>query len=304
MNKIIVQAADNNQRLDKFLVEQTDEDTRSTIQKKISAEAILVNGESVKANYKIKTNDVIEIKDYAEAPMLIEPENIPLDIVYEDDDLLVINKPTGMVVHPGAGITSGTLVNALIYHMQTLSDINGAERPGIVHRIDKDTSGLIVVAKNNQTHHKLAEQLVDKTLNRQYKAIVHGQLFDHKIKIDAPIGRDKNDRTKMKVTALNSKKAVTNVIVDNVYDKYSLVTCLLETGRTHQIRVHLNYIKHPIYGDPKYGYRKDDQTYGQYLHAFKMGFIHPSSAEYMEFEVGYPPYFMEKLTEIKKNEPK
>lgn len=304
MNKIIVQAEDNNQRLDKFLVEQTDEDTRSTIQKKINAEAILVNGDRVKANYKIKTNDVIEVKDYEEAPMLIEPENIPLDIVYEDDDLLVINKPTGMVVHPGAGVTSGTLVNALMYHMQSLSDVNGAERPGIVHRIDKDTSGLIIVAKNNQTHNKLAEQLVDKTLNRQYKAIVHGQLFDHKIKIDAPIGRDKNDRTKMKVTALNSKKAVTNVIVDNVYDNYSLVTCLLETGRTHQIRVHLNYIKHPIYGDPKYGYRKDDQTYGQYLHAFKIGFIHPSSAEYMEFEIGYPPYFTKKLTEIQKNEPK
>lgn len=304
MNKIIVQAEDNNQRLDKFLVEQTEEDTRSTIQKKISAEAILVNGESVKANYKIKTNDVIEIKDYEEAPMFIEPENIPLDIVYEDDDLLVINKPTGMVVHPGAGVTSGTLVNALMYHMQNLSDVNGTERPGIVHRIDKDTSGLIIVAKNNKTHNKLAEQLVDKTLNRQYKAIVHGQILDHKIKIDAPIGRDKNDRTKMKVTALNSKKAVTNVIVDKVYDNYSLVTCLLETGRTHQIRVHLNYIKHPIYGDPKYGYRKDDQTYGQYLHAFKIGFIHPSSAEYMDFEVGYPPYFMEKLTEIQKNEPK
>jgi 23S rRNA pseudouridine1911/1915/1917 synthase len=304
MNKIIVQAEDNNQRLDKFLVEQTDEDTRSTIQKKISDEAILVNGDSVKANYKIKINDVIEIKDYEEAPTLIESENIPLDIVYEDDDLLIINKPTGMVVHPGAGVISGTLVNALMYHMQSLSDVNGAERPGIVHRIDKDTSGLIIVAKNNQTHNKLAEQLVDKTLNRQYKAIVHGQLFDHKIKIDAPIGRDKNDRTKMKVTALNSKKAVTNVIVDNVYDNYSLVTCLLETGRTHQIRVHLNYIKHPIYGDPKYGYRKDDQTYGQYLHAFKIGFIHPSSAEYMEFEIGYPPYFTEKLTEIQKNEPK
>lgn len=304
MNKIIVQAEDNNQRLDKFLVEQTDEDTRSTIQKKINAEVILVNGDRVKANYKIKTNDVIEVKDYEEAPMLIEPENIPLDIVYEDDDLLVINKPTGMVVHPGAGVTNGTLVNALMYHMQSLSDVNGAERPGIVHRIDKDTSGLIIVAKNNQTHNKLAEQLVDKTLNRQYKAIVHGQLFDHKIKIDAPIGRDKNDRTKMKVTALNSKKAVTNVIVDNVYDNYSLVTCLLETGRTHQIRVHLNYIKHPIYGDPKYGYRKDDQTYGQYLHAFKIGFIHPSSAEYMEFEIGYPPYFTKKLTEIQKNEPK
>lgn len=304
MNEIVVDIEDNNNRLDKFLAEQLQDETRSTIQKMISANAILVNDEEVKANYKVKTGDVIQIDDYEEVNEDINPENIPLDIIFEDDDLLVINKPTGMVVHPGAGVTSGTLVNALMYHIKNLSDVNGAIRPGIVHRLDKDTSGLIIVAKNNQAHNKLAAQLVDKTLNRQYKAIVHGQIFDKKIKIDAPIGRDKNDRTKMSVTALNSKKAVTNVFVDHVYDNYSVVTCVLETGRTHQIRVHMNYIKHPIYGDPKYGYRKDDQTYGQYLHAFKIGFIHPTSGEAMEFEIDYPAYFKKKLADIKKHEQK
>lgn len=302
MNEIIVTSEDNDSRLDKFLVDYLEDETRSTIQKMIAAQAVLVNEMPVKANYKVKTDDVIQINEYEAPDMDIAPENIALDIIFEDDDLLVINKPTGMAVHPGAGITSGTLVNALMYHIKNLSDVNGPIRPGIVHRLDKDTSGLIVVAKNNQAHHKLAEQLSDKTLNRQYKAIVHGAIHDRKIKIDAPIGRDKNDRTKMTVTALNSKLAITNVVVDQVYGQYSLVTCILETGRTHQIRVHLSYIKHPIYGDPKYGYRKDDQTYGQYLHAFKIGFIHPRTAEYMEFEVGYPPYFADKLAQIDNNE--
>ncbi|MDH6604345.1 23S rRNA pseudouridine1911/1915/1917 synthase [Bacilli bacterium PM5-9] len=299
MEKIIVSQEDELLRIDKFITLKKPDMSRSTIKKMIEEECILVNEKATKANYKLKVSDEITI-----IPMIIDDceivaEDIPINIVYQDSDILVINKESGMVVHPGAGIYSGTLVNALMYHIKDLSRINGEIRPGIVHRIDKDTSGLLVVAKNDVAHKKLADQLVDKTLNRVYLALVHGQVFDEKIIIDAPIGRDKNDRTKMKVTAQNSKKALTNVKVLDIFDNYSFIECKLDTGRTHQIRVHMNYINHPIVGDPKYGYRKDDQSYGQYLHATRLGLIHPTTNEYMEFEAPLPDKFIKKLEEVK-----
>ena len=299
MEIIIINENDELQRIDKFIAKKMPDLSRSTIKKMIEEEFILVNDESIKANYSLKVGDEISIEEMIIDEREILAEDIDLDIVYQDDDILIINKESGMVVHPGAGIYSGTLVNALMYHIKDLSRINGEIRPGIVHRIDKETSGLLVVAKNDKAHKILAEQLVDKTLYRQYLALVHGQIFDEKIIVDAPIGRDKNDRTKMRVTAQNSKAALTKINVLEIYDNYTFVSCLLETGRTHQIRVHLNYIKHPIVGDPKYGYRKDDQSYGQYLHATKLGLKHPTTNEYMEFEVPLPKEFVKKLEEVK-----
>ncbi|MDR3215116.1 MAG: RluA family pseudouridine synthase [Bacilli bacterium] len=299
MREYMIKEEDSKKRLDKYLSEQENDLSRSTIQKMIDNKTILVNDMVVKANYKLKENDLIKIADYIKPAINLKPENIKLDIVYEDDDLLVINKPSGMVVHPGNGVYEHTLVNALLYYFENnLSTINGNERPGIVHRIDKDTSGLIVVAKNDKTHLHLSEQLQNKSLYRIYVAIVHEQLKDRKIIIDAPIGRSKNDRTKMAVTSFNSKPAITHVNVLNVYKEYSYIECQLETGRTHQIRVHLNYIKHPIYGDPKYGYKKDDISYGQYLHAKKIGFIHPRTQEYLEFEIDIPQEFKDLITTI------
>lgn len=299
MDKYLIEEENVNKRIDKVIISFDDTKSRSTIKKMLEDGFIKVNGESIKPNYKVKLNDEIVIEEYIIEDQEIKAEDIALNIVYQDEDILVINKPTGMVVHPGAGIYSGTLVNALMYHIKDLSRINGEIRPGIVHRIDKDTSGLLVVAKNDVAHHKLAQQLVDKTLNRTYLALVHGQIFDQNILIDAPIGRDKNDRTKMSVTSHNSKAAITNVKVLEVFQNASYVECKLETGRTHQIRVHMNYIKHPIYGDPKYGYRKDDQSYGQYLHAYKLGLVHPTTNEYMEFEASPEPQFIAKYEELK-----
>ncbi|MDR1782223.1 MAG: RluA family pseudouridine synthase [Bacilli bacterium] len=298
MEKIVVHKEDNKKRLDKYLSDNYQDLSRTIIQKMIEDNAILVNDEIVKANYKLKSNDIISIEEYVKPDIKLEPENIALDIIYEDNDLLVINKPSGMIVHPGNGVYEHTLVNALLYHFKELSKVNGENRPGIVHRIDKDTSGLLVVAKNDKAHLKLSEQLQDKSLFRVYKAIVHGQLSDRHIIINAPIGRDKNDRTKMAITSNNSKNATTHINVIEVYKDYSYIECKLETGRTHQIRVHLNYIKHPILGDPKYGYKKDDTSYGQYLHAYKIGFIHPSTNEYMEFEIDLPKEFKDKLNDI------
>lgn len=285
-------------RIDVYLSAKLVTHSRSTIKKMIDEGFILVNNNLVKANYSIKANDVICIKEFVIDNYYLEKEDISLDIIYEDSDLLVINKPSGMVVHPGAGITTGTLVNALLFHVKDLSRINGELRPGIVHRIDKDTSGLLVVAKNDSTHQALSKQLQDKTLYRKYLAITHGQFTDKKLIINAPIGRDKKERTKMAVTSMNSKDAITKIFVKEVYQNYSYVECQLETGRTHQIRVHLAYIKHPIVGDPKYGYRKDNHDFGQYLHAYQLGFIHPSTNEYMEFKVDVPKQFHDFIEKI------
>lgn len=287
--------AKRSERLDKYLASETDF-SRSTIQKLISEEKILVNGKVVKNKYMLQIDDEIELIDkQVDLNQELKPQKMDLDIVYEDDDLLVINKPSGMVVHPAPGNYENTLVNGLIAYANSLSDINGEFRPGIVHRIDKDTSGLLVVCKNNFTHEALAKQLVDKTLYREYLAIVHGEIEEDEAEIIAPIGRDPKDRKKMAVTAKNSKEAVTLFDVIKRYDHYTLISCKLQTGRTHQIRVHMDYINYPIVGDPTYGIKDTIDTKGQALHAYKIGFVHPRSNEYMEFSADVPEEFKKTL---------
>lgn len=292
-------------RLDKSLSVHMPDISRTQLQEWISHGHVLVNDTQEKSNYKVKLGDVITLSIPENKNLDVNSENIPLDIVYEDSDVIVVNKPTGMIVHPSPGITSGTLVNALLYHCKDLSGINGVHRPGIVHRLDKDTSGLLVVAKNDNAHKHLSKQLQEHTVVRRYIALVHGEIPHEFGKIDAPIGRDQKDRQKMTVTKTNSKKAVTNFNVIQRFNNMCLVECRLETGRTHQIRVHLSYINYPVYGDPKYGKRKDDQTNGQYLHAKILGFIHPTTNEYMEFNSTLPTFFedtIKALEEAKVNE--
>ena len=285
-------------RIDKYLTDNTDY-TRSKIQKMIENGNILVNNKQTKESYKLKENDRITIEEYNEE-IDIEPENIPLDIYYEDEDLIVVNKPSGMVVHPAPGNYSKTLVNALMYHTNNLSTINTSIRPGIVHRIDADTSGLLLVAKNDKTHNALAEAIQKKEVVREYIALVEGVIMEDTATIDAPIGRDKNNRKKMAVTSENSKDAITHIRVLDRYKDSTLIRCKLETGRTHQIRVHLNYIGHPVVNDPVYGYKKlIDKDFGQMLHAEKIGFVHPTTKEYMEFTAPLPDRF-KKILEIYK----
>lgn len=290
---------EDNIRLDKFISLSMPELSRTLIQQYIKDGRILVNGKSEKASFKVKNDDDIEISLPDQQEMDVLPEDIPLDIVYEDSDVIVVNKPSGMIVHPSSGIYSGTLVNALLYHCHDLSGINGVLRPGIVHRIDKETSGLLMVAKNDHAHRSLSEQLKEHSVSRKYVALVHGTIPHSHGKINAPIGRDVNDRQKMAVTKNNSKEAVTNFTVLKRFNDMTLIECRLETGRTHQIRVHMAYIGYPVYGDPKYGYKRDDQRYGQYLHAKTLGFVHPTSGEYMEFDSPLPDFFEEKLNELK-----
>lgn len=281
----------NNIRIDKYLMEKL-EYSRSKIQKMIDDEYILVNDKKVKSSYSLKENDVIYIdNDYSDEIDII-PENIPLDIVYEDDYLLVVNKPSGMVVHPAPGNYHNTLVNALMYHCNNLSGVNGKVRPGIVHRIDADTSGLLLVAKNDEVHNALAEQISKKTVKREYIALVHGIINEDSATIDAPIGRDKYNRKKMAVTPENSKDAVTHLYVLERLNNATLIKCVLETGRTHQIRVHLNYINHLIVNDPVYGIKhQENKKFGQMLHAKTIGFIHPVTNKYMEFSSEVPKEF-------------
>lgn len=286
--KLIVKIEDCNQRLDQYLVNNLSK-TRSSIQKLIKNKAIRVNDDFQKASYTVLENDVIEIL-YNEDILDIKAENIPLDIIYEDDDLIVINKKRGMVVHPGSGNYNGTLVNALLYHYNTLSEINGKTRPGIIHRIDKDTSGLIVCAKNDNAHLFISEQLKDKRCFRKYYALISGVLEYDDVIIDAPIGRSAKDRQKMAITTNNSKDSITKVKVLKRFDKVTLVECELETGRTHQIRVHCQYIKHAVVNDPKYGKHIIDNK-GQVLHAHYLSFIHPKTKERVEFEIGMADYF-------------
>ena len=297
MEKII--AEHGGERIDKFLAQKLDK-SRSLVQKLIKDELVLVNGEVVKTNYSVADGDEIDVKqlDVVDNTNII-PQPMDLDIVYEDDDLLVINKPSGLVVHPAPGHYQDTLVNGLLAYSNKLSDINGEFRPGIVHRIDKDTSGLLVVCKNNESHEELANQLSDKTLFRQYLAIVHGEIEEDEGEIIAPIGRDPRDRVKMAVVAKNSKEAQTNFKVLERYDHYTLVSCNLLTGRTHQIRVHFDFINYPLVGDPLYGIKPTIDTKGQALHAYKLGFIHPRSGEYMEFEAKPPQEFVNTLNQIK-----
>ncbi|WP_249869853.1 RluA family pseudouridine synthase [Oceanobacillus saliphilus] len=295
----VVTEEQNKTRLDKLLSEINPDRSRSQIQTWISKDHVMVNGEPSRANHKCHTGDEIKWSIPEAVELDVLAEDIPLSIIYEDSDLLVVNKPKGMVVHPSAGHQSGTLVNALLHHCKDLSGINGVERPGIVHRIDKDTSGLLVVAKNDHTHVHLSEQLSNREIKRKYEAVVHGEITHETGMIDAPIGRDPKDRQKMGIVD-NGKPAVTHFKVLNHFPDFTHVECQLETGRTHQIRVHMKYIGFPLVGDPKYGQRKTLDTEGQALHAKSLGFTHPRTEEWLEFEVEAPEAFQEVLETIKK----
>lgn len=284
-------------RLDKALADLT-ELSRSQANEAIKNGNILVNGKAVKAKYSVKEGDLVTY-DLPEPEVLeYEAEDIPLDIVYEDDDVAVVNKPQGMVVHPSVGHTSGTLVNALMYHIHDLSSINGVVRPGIVHRIDKDTSGLLMIAKNDRAHQALAEELKDKKSLRKYLAIVHGNISNDRGVIEAPIGRSEKERKKQAVMA-KGKPAVTHFKVLERFGNYTLVELTLETGRTHQIRVHMAYIGHPVAGDPLYGPRKILKGNGQFLHAQTLGFTHPTTGESLRFSVEPPAIFQETLENLR-----
>ena len=296
---MIVEINDSGKRIDKYLNENT-EYTRSKIQKMIENGNILVNDVKVKDSYKVKENDYITIEALEETTDIL-PENIPLDIYYEDDDLIVVNKPSGMVVHPAPGNYTGTLVNALIYHTNNLSKVNTNIRPGIVHRIDADTSGLLLVAKNDKAHNILAEAIQKKEVVREYIALVEGIIMEDTATIDAPIGRDKKDRKKMTVTSENSKDAVTHIRVLERYKDSTLIRCKLETGRTHQIRVHAKYIGYPVYNDPVYSNKSTDD-FGQFLHSYSMEFIHPITKEKMYFKRDVPKYFKDFLDKLDNEE--
>lgn len=292
--KICVPESASGQRIDKFLSDFLDGQSRSYLQKLVKEGRVFVQGKSVKANYRIAEGEEIrlEIPELEEPDIL--PENIPLDIIYEDDDLLVVNKPKGMVVHPSAGHYSGTLVNALLYHCAgNLSGINGVLRPGIVHRIDMDTTGVLVVCKNDLAHNHVARQLADHSITRKYYAIVHGVITEDSGTINQPIGRSRTNRMKMAIDIMNGKRAVTHYRVLERYKDYTYVECQLETGRTHQIRVHMTSINHPLLGDEVYGSRKTPfHLQGQTLHAGVLGLIHPRTGEYLEVCAELPEYFL------------
>ncbi len=295
MEKIQV-LEEEKERIDKYLSEKID-CSRAYIQKLFEQNLVLVNDSPVKASYKVVKDDLITILGDLEEEILLEPENIPLNIVYEDEDVILIDKPSGMVVHPGSGNFKHTLVNALLYYTKNLSDCNGEARPGIVHRIDKDTSGLILVAKNNQAHALLADDFAHKRVKRKYIALVKGVLKHNHITIDAPIGRDANNRKKMAVTEIHSKNAVTHVTVLKRYRDYTLVECELETGRTHQIRVHLAYIGYPIYNDPVYNNRPAT-SFGQFLHSSEIEFISPINKKTLHFTSPLPAEFSDFLDNL------
>lgn len=263
---------------------------------------VTIDGSTVKPSTALKAGTSLEIDLPQEKSLEVQPEAMDLDIVYEDADIIIINKPKGMVVHPAPGHMEHTLVNALLYHCKDLSGINGVMRPGIVHRIDKDTSGLIAIAKNDNAHQKLAAQLADKTMHREYRAIVHHPFPNPYGTIKAPIGRDEKDRQSMAVTAKNSKEAVTHFQVLENFQNYAYVQCRLETGRTHQIRVHMKYIGHPVAGDPKYGPRKTLAAHGQLLHAWALELVHPVTGEHMRFEAPLDPEFAAILHELETGE--
>ena len=292
---------DTGQRIDKLLPEYNSDWSRTQIQDWIKENLVKVNDKVIKSNYKTKLNDhiVVTEKEIVEAD--IQPENLNLDIFYEDDDVAIVYKPKGMVVHPSAGHYTGTLVNGLMYQMKNLSGINGEIRPGIVHRIDKDTSGLLMVAKNDIAHRSLVDQLVNKTVTRKYVALVHGNIPHDYGTIDAPIGRNKNDRQSMDVVD-DGKDAITHFNVLEHFDKYTLIECILETGRTHQIRVHMKYIGFPLVGDPKYGPKKTMDLGGQALHAGVIGFEHPITHENIEKSAALPDAFEQLLTELRRSD--
>ncbi len=289
-------------RLDKFVSENTDNLSRNAVSQLIEQGAVKVNGNAVSKSYKLKSGDEITVVIPEPVSDRAEPENIPLDIIYEDDDLLVVNKPKGMVVHPAPGNYTGTLVNALLYHCgDSLSGINGVIRPGIVHRIDKDTSGLLIVAKNDYAHNFLAAQIKEHSFTREYEAICSGIFKDDNGTVDAPIGRHPVKRKQMAVTDKNSKQAITHYTVLERFKKHTYLKLRLETGRTHQIRVHMAYLNRPVFNDPVYGKGDNTKNFeGQCLHARKIGFIHPNG-EYLEFESDLPQYFENQLLKFRKN---
>lgn len=287
-------------RLDKVLSELFSDLSRSYIQQLIKDKQVLINEKVEKANYKCRVNDQIQVTIPEPEVLDVIPEEMDLDIVYEDDDVLVVNKPSGMVVHPAPGSMSGTLVNGLMAQAKNLSGINGVLRPGIVHRIDKDTSGLLMVAKSDLAHESLVNQLVEKTVTRRYIALVHGEIPHDNGTVDAPIGRDPKDRKKMTVIE-GGKHAVTHFKVLQRFKNFTLIECRLETGRTHQIRVHMKYIGYPLAGDPQYGPRKTIHSeWGQFLHAAILGFDHPKTGQYLEFSAPLPSYFEEALESLEK----
>lgn len=297
---LIITEEYKNVRIDKYLSEQLEEQSRSYIQKLIKDEAVLVNGKVVKANYKVQVGDelTIQIPELKEPDIL--PEDIPLDILYEDADVLVINKPKGMVVHPSAGHYSQTVVNAVMFHCKdNLSGINGVLRPGIVHRIDMDTTGAIVICKNDTAHQNLAEQLKVHSITRKYRAIVHGNIKEDQGTIEGDIGRHPIDRKKMAINPKNGKPAVTHYKVLERFGNFTYIECQLETGRTHQIRVHMASKGHPLLGDNLYGPAKCPfHLQGQCLHAMVLGFVHPTTRNYMEFEAPLPEYFTQLLRKL------
>ena len=299
-NQIEVVIHEEKGRVDKVLADRL-EASRSQIQQWLKEGAVTCQGDPIRANYKVKAGDQLVIQVPEPESLDLEPEDIPLTIVYQDQDVAVINKPQGMVVHPSAGHPNGTLVNALLYHMTDLSSINDVVRPGIVHRIDKDTSWLLMIAKNDHSHEALAKQLKDKTSLRKYVALVHGNISHEKGTINAPIGRSKVNR-KMQAVQEDGKPAVTHFTVLERFDQFTLVELQLETGRTHQIRVHMQYIGFPLAGDPVYGPKKTLKGNGQFLHAKLLGFTHPTTGESMVFEAPLPELFEETLKKLRKND--
>jgi len=298
--KFIANGESEGSRLDVFLAQKCSDLSRSRIQKLIKDGHALVNGKTIKPNFTVSEGDEIRLAIPELKELEVIPQEIPFQVVYEDADLMVVNKPQGMVVHPAAGNYEGTLVNALLHYCQDLSGINGVLRPGIVHRIDKDTSGLLLVAKNDFAHQGLAEQIKEHSLTRVYRAIVHGNIPEPAGVIDAPIGRHPIHRKKMAVVLKNSKKAVTHYRVLERFKEYTYIEAKLETGRTHQIRVHMSYLGYPVVGDPLYGPKKCKfNLKGQALHAAVIGFIHPQNGKYMEFTAPLPPYFQELLEKLR-----
>lgn len=302
MEIFTIETDDVNKRVDVFLNEEMEDVSRSALQKNIEKGNITVNGEKISKNYKLRLGDIVEAELPPPENIDIVPEDIPLDIMYEDDDLIVINKPQNMVVHPAPGHYTGTLVNALMFHCgDNLSGINGVLRPGIVHRIDKDTSGVLVIAKSDLAHKGLSEQLAEHSMKRVYNAIVYNSFSEESGTVDRNIDRSKNDRKKMAVVMQGGRNAVTHYKVIEKLGKYTWVELQLETGRTHQIRVHMSYIGHPLLGDQVYGPKKCPfNLNGQVLHAKVLGFIHPRTGEYMEFNSELPDYFSSLIERLKK----